>query len=182
MSSLTRQQIKAAADQLLLLGTVSEPPVPIERLARIRGAHLRYVPYDGELSGLIYQENGHIIIGVNALHAKTRQRFTIAHELGHLELHHREELYVDRRFPVLRRDERSTQAIDPAEIEANTFAADLLMPSGLLTLDVQETLTPIDFEDDGVVRSLADRYKVSVQAMLFRLTNLGLITPLGEER
>jgi Zn-dependent peptidase ImmA (M78 family) len=181
--SMHRKKICRAADALLELGQVTEPPVPVERLARLRGAQLRYVPYEGDLSGLIYQEDGRIIIGINALHAKTRQRFTIAHELGHLELHQGDELHVDRRFPVQRRDANSSQATDPAEINANAFAAELLMPRQLLTRDVQTAPQALDYEDDEFVRLLADRYKVSVQAMLFRLTNLGLFMPFdGEPR
>lgn len=179
--SMHRKKVWKAADALLQLGQVTEPPVPVERLARLRGAQLRFVPYEGDLSGLLFQEDGRIIIGINAIHAKTRQRFTIAHELGHLELHHGDELYVDRGFPIQRRDGQSSQATDPTEIDANAFAAELLMPRRFLTRDVQAAPQSLDYEDDEFVRLLADRYKVSVQAMLFRLTNLGLIVPLDSE-
>lgn len=85
-------------------------PVPVERIARALGAQLRYSPLDNEISGMIFIRDGAPIIGVNSLHHPHRQRFTIAHEIGHLELH-RDELaasvHVDKSFPILHRDEKS---------------------------------------------------------------------------
>lgn len=167
------QYIRKSVEKLLQLVDANEPPIPVERIARLRGTQLRYVPFEGEMSGLLFQENGHIIIGVNAIHSKTRQRFTIAHELGHLELHNHSELHIDRNFRPLLRDERSSQAIDPIEIEANAFAAELLMPVTMLERDLKGHL--VDYEDDELLRILANRYKVSLQAIIFRLTNLGFI-------
>lgn len=166
--------IQKSVERLLKLVDNNEPPVPVERIARLRGIHLRYVPFEGEMSGLLFQEGGNIIIGVNELHPKTRQRFTIAHELGHLELHNRSEFHIDRNFRILLRDERSSQAIDPTEIEANAFAAELLMPKIMLERDLRGHM--VDYEDDELIRNLANRYKVSLQAMIFRLTNLGFIS------
>jgi Zn-dependent peptidase ImmA (M78 family) len=167
-------KIKRSVEKLLQLAEAAEPPVPVERIARLCGAQIRYVPSSADLSGLIFQENGNVIIGVNALHAKTRQRFTIAHELGHLELHNHGELHVDRNFRVMPRNAKSSQATDPEEIEANTFAAELLMPEHMLEHDLQQH--SVDWEDDEFLRSLAERYKVSVQALIFRLINLGYIS------
>jgi Zn-dependent peptidase ImmA (M78 family) len=49
------------------------------------------------------------------------------------------------------------------------------MPSDLLREDLQARV--LDFENDTLVPELADRYKVSTQAMTFRLVNLGIISP-----
>jgi Zn-dependent peptidase ImmA (M78 family) len=173
-----RQFIRQTAESLLQLGAVEQPPVPVEDLARLCGAVVRYEPFAGELSGLLSQEHGRIVIGVNAEHAPTRQRFTIAHELGHLKLHRENALYVDRNFRVLMRDDRSSQAVDPEEVEANAFAAELLMPTGMLIQDLGGN--PVDYDDDAMLSQLAQRYKVSLQAMIFRLTNIGLLDHLGE--
>jgi len=168
-----KAQIRKAAERLLRLLDADAPPVNVERIARLRGAQIRYVPSDGDLSGLIFQENGQIIIGVNALHPKTRQRFTIAHELGHLVLHNWSELHVDRNFRVMPRDARSSTATEPEEIEANAFAAELLMPVHMIEIDLSGHA--VDHEDDTFIVNLAERYSVSIQALLFRLSNLGYI-------
>lgn len=181
--------------ELLKLAGVVEPPVPVERIARLRGAEVRYVPYQGKMSGLLYQSGKNIIIGVNALDAKTRQRFTIAHEIGHLELHAlplenngvlNNGLHIDRGFPFseasafyAERGELSSQGTDAQETQANAFAARLLMPATMLQHDLHGCL--VDWEDDEFIRSLASRYKVSLQAMIIRLTTLRLMVRPSED-
>lgn len=167
---MIRTSTREAAKELLREAKVSRPPIPVERLARLRGAQVRYEPLEGDLSGMLFREGDRAIIGVNALHPKSRQRFTVAHELGHLELHEPTGIHVDHRFLVRRRDERSSQAVDREEIEANGFAAELLMPAWMLEEDLAGF--ELDYEDEELTRWLADRYKVSLQAMAIRLTTL----------
>ena len=111
------------------------------------------------------------VIAVNSSHAGTRQRFTIAHELGHLTLHGTQ-TFVDRHF-VFRRDQKAATGNDREEIQANMFAAELLMPREWLVSDAGEHGFDIG-EDEGLAE-LARRYGVSQSAMLFRLANLGLV-------
>jgi len=55
--------------------------------------------------------------------------FTIAHEIGHFILHHGEsDLFIDTTY-VAFRDSESTKGENRAEIQANQFAAALLMPA-----------------------------------------------------
>lgn len=169
-----RRRIHNAANQMLRLADVTSAPVPVEQIAILRGAHLKYAPYDGDMSGLLYRDADSTVIGINSLHHVHRQRFTIAHELGHLALHAEEELHVDRNYKIFRRETTDREDPDPKEIEANAFAAELLMPSALVTADFSEHA--LDYERDTLVEELAERYRVSLQAMIFRLTNLKLIT------
>jgi Zn-dependent peptidase ImmA (M78 family) len=170
---MIRRRARDAAAELLRRAKVDEPPIPVEYLAKRLGAEVRYEPLEGDLSGILFREEGRTIIGVNARHSKPRQRFTIAHEIGHLELHEGYGIHVDHKFPIRRRrDGRSSQAVDFDEIEANGFAAELLMPTEMLEHDLDDTEP--DYEDDELTRWLADRYKVSLQAMAIRLGNLRL--------
>lgn len=177
LSTKRNEYIRKAVEKLLLEADVKSPPVPVERIARLRLAEIRYVSFEGDMSGLLAREGDGYLIGVNALHAKTRQRFTIAHELGHLELGHldqcgEQEILVDRHFKVMLRDEKASQASDPMEIEANAYAAELLMPTSMLIAERELRRSGIDYEDDALVHVLALLYKVSKQAMTFRLANL----------
>jgi Zn-dependent peptidase ImmA (M78 family) len=170
------EQIQKAVAGLLKNSGVTKPPVPVERIAKLRGAEVRYVAFDGDVSGLLAKEEGHVIIGVNVLHPNTRQRFTIAHEIGHWELNHLDlygdnEIHVDRNFKMMLRDGKSSQATDIAEIEANSYAAELLMPTCML-MDERELRNGVDYDDDELIQNLATRYKVSKQAMTFRLGKL----------
>ena len=129
--SIRRKRISDQVQALLLKNQVTAPPVPVERIAKMLDAQLRYSPLDNELSGMIYVKEGTPIIGVNALHHPHRQRFTIAHECGHLVLHKTQitqEVHVDKEFPMLMRDAVSAAGVNEIEVEANLFAAALLMP------------------------------------------------------
>lgn len=151
---------------------VEAAPVPIERIVRSLRVRVDYAPLDGELSGLAYIKDGTAIIGINTLHAPNRQRFTLAHELAHIRLHKPElesAVHVDR--GSLRRDGLSAAGVDATEIEANTFAAELLMPEKFIKAAFEGG--SVDLEDDEAVAALAKRFKVSEAAMRFRLSTLG---------
>ncbi len=162
------------ASELLQHAGVQQPPVPVEKLAANAGAALRLEPLPGELSGMVHRASeGRAIIGVNSLHAATRQRFTIAHELGHLLLHRDEMTHVDDKNPIAFRDRTSSSASDEREIEANQFAAELLMPTSMILTAVKDL--PLGIEFDEGVRRLAEDFNVSVQAMTIRLSALGIV-------
>lgn len=166
------------ARQLLDEAGVTSAPVPLERLAERCRAAIRFEPFDGDLSGMVHcLPGGGGVIGVNSEHSKTRQRFTIAHELGHLLLHSDEEFHIDEKRPLARRDEVSSQATDAREIEANQFAAELLMPEAR----VRESLEVFaegdeDISVEDAIGELARIYRVSQLAMTHRLTNLKIIS------
>lgn len=170
-------RITSLAEHLLDMAKEKRAPIRVEKIARIAGATIRKGRLPDDLSGFLMRENTPPIIGVNTAHRPTRQRFTIAHELGHLLLHTGSS-YVDRSFPIFFRDSRSGSAEIRVEIEANQFAADLLMPQFLLNEFARE---PVDIDGDEHVRELAIHFKVSPQAMIFRLMNLGLATPAPVE-
>ena len=71
----------------------------------------------------------------------------------------------------------SSEATNVDEIEANRFAAALLMPEEFLRRDLLR-LKPNDRTIDNAIHSLAVRYKVSTRAMELRLVNLGFISPV----
>jgi Zn-dependent peptidase ImmA (M78 family) len=162
------------ARELLAAAKVKSPPVPVEMLASLVGAEIRYEPFPGSLSGMVHrQPNGAAVIGINSLHPLTRQRFSIAHELAHLFLHKDEALHVDETSSIRFRSELSSRAIDASEIEANQFAAELLMPSKLLFSEIDKL--PDDLGTEEAVAKLAEQFQVSEQAMTFRLSGLGVL-------
>ena len=163
-------RIKRELANILERANVTSAPVPVEKIAKMLGARIQHANFNNELSGILVRKGRDIVIGVASEQPKTRQRFTIAHEVGHLVLHDIEEVHVDREFRVKLRSQVSSEAVDVDEIEANAFAAGLLMPEPLLRGDVRNF--DIDFEDASQVNALAKRYNVSSQAMTFRLMNL----------
>ena len=79
-------------------------------------------------------------------------------------------VHVDKNFTVMFRSAASSTAQDVYEIEANTFAAELLMPESLLREDL--LTLKLNMEDDKQLLMLANRYGVSTQALTYRLLNL----------
>ena len=81
-------------------------------------------------------------IWVNAAEARqwpARRRFTIAHELGHWQLHRRSEHAVYCRPTVVDSDAvRERPRLPVPEEEANMFAAAVLMPAQLLREQYQD--------------------------------------------
>ncbi|MGH3265723.1 MAG: ImmA/IrrE family metallo-endopeptidase [Trebonia sp.] len=71
------------------------------------------------------------------MQAQVRRRFTIAHELGHYFLHVSETLHVDRAAHFRLRSQLSSEGIDVTEIQANRFAASLMMPDEMILKDMK---------------------------------------------
>ena len=153
---------------------ITEPPVPVESIARELYAHLTYEAFDGDVSGMLYRENDHAIIGVNSRHAPTRQRFTIAHEIGHLVLHKGQPMFVDRFVLVNWRAGGSGRE----EREANAFAAELLMPRTLLGAEIDRAVSRHpSVTPNELIAELSHKFKVSAEAMSYKLSNLGVLDP-----
>lgn len=165
-------RINREIDDLLTCVNVIAPPIPIYQIAEAAGATITFGDFNNELSGLLFRQGNSAVtvIGVANEQSKQRQRFTIAHELGHLILHEGEEVHIDKLFRVNLRAPVPSWADDVEEIEANTFAAALLMPKEFIRKDISK-LT-IDIEDSEQITLLANRYQVSAQAITFRLLNL----------
>lgn len=150
-------------------------PVPVEHVAAALGLTVERGRFGDDISGLLVMHDGRGIIGVNADHAATRQRFTIAHEIGHFVLHRNAmQVFIDHQFftPYLAafRDGTSSTGSDRLEREANAYAAELLMPADLLGHAVAGL--ELEAADEEVIATLASRFQVSKQAMTIRLVNL----------
>ena len=157
----------AKANAVLEAAGLPGAPIPVEKVARSLGIQVRYAPFDGDISGMAFIKDGVSIIGVNNLHHPHRQRFTLAHELGHVVLHPAElerQIHLDK--GSLYRDALSSTGTSAHERTANAFASELLMPTRLMATVVDPRL---DLEDDEAVGRLARKFRVSVAAMHYRL-------------
>jgi Zn-dependent peptidase ImmA (M78 family) len=153
--------------------TDGELPVPVEEIVEKLGVALVVEALDRNVSGLLFRKGREQAIGVNSAHPMVRQRFTIAHELGHMRLHPGKELILDH-VRVNLRDDRSSLGTDREEREANAFAAELLMPHVEVLKEVRRSLDRGGTTDNRFIADLAILFDVSEQAMEYRLVNLGL--------
>lgn len=173
MNTFTRPRyslIVREATELLAKLEITEPPIAVDRVAIFIGAKIVFNDFQQEISGLLFREGDQLIIGVASEQSQVRQRFTIAHEVGHALLHNLQNVHVDKAFNVMFRSTASSDGQDILEIEANAFAAELLMPEDMLSADL--TNVPLDMENGEQLSHLANRYEVSVQALTYRLLNL----------
>ena len=145
-------------------------PVNLTALARHLDVNIRHQAFDDNISGCIHKTEDGWEIVVNAKHPKTRQRFTLAHELGHF-------IYHRNRLGQGTNDTRAYRADPNAafynsdierkhEVEANKFAAGLLMPIDQVVHAVRTTR----LNDPAV---LAPLFGVSPAAMQIRIEALG---------
>lgn len=164
-------QIEKRAYKLLDDLQIRNAPIPVDEIASKLGIQIIYEPFDGDLSGVLYREEKEVIIGVNALHPSNRKRFTVAHEIGHFLLHEGNEMHIDRNFRINFRDNSSSTATNREEVEANAFAAALLMPEHLVMKSVLEKVADGKdiLHDEAIIDELANYFKVSKQSLLIRL-------------
>ena len=167
---------KAETEAIRLLadtGQATTAPVDIEAVARHLGAQVVEEKLDRSVSGMLYRDGEQVVIGVNSAHADRRRRFTIAHEIGHLVLHKGRPLVLDH-VRVNFRDANSSTASDLEEIQANAFAAEILMPRDQIIAGAKKLLDDRTITEAAVIDYLAQGFEVSDQAMEYRLINLGL--------
>jgi len=162
-----------SAKKILIEANIKSAPVDIEKI--ISNLEIEYIETDqaeNDLSGFIKRlgKNDKPVIVVNKSHGEQRRRFTAAHELGHYILHSMHDVFVDTtNEKVFFRKKDSSLSVDPKEIQANNFAAELLMPSDMLAKDITDGLPTEDASLNQLVKKLADKYNVSTQAMTVRL-------------
>lgn len=180
-------EIEARAAEVLRHAGALSIPVDLQRVGESLGAKVKLTPLEDKVSGALLVKGGEKHIMINSSHPATRQRFTFAHEIGHLQLHDTvNRLFIDEQMRVYQRVDASLSAVyeqpgsmtSPVEEqEANLFAAALLMPRHLLERAALER----DLTDEMEVSALAAAFAVSEQAMSIRLQQLGVVRPLDQE-
>ena len=166
----TKSNIKTANQLLDHFGI----PVDLNALLKHYKINLHIVDMETEVSGFLIIKPSSSEIAINKAHHPNRQRFTIAHECGHYFLHSKDSKeFIDMTPTIYMRNIESHAGISLNEIEANQFAADLLMPKDYLQQSIEQRA--IDIYDDLSLRKLANELKVSIQALSIRLSALKLI-------
>lgn len=118
------QNSRDAAWRLLVDLNVQELPVKPGAMCRALGIKVRhYTPEDGN-DGMSFLNDGVPTILVSSTAPLSRQRFTTAHELGHIVLGH------VGRYALVNREPSSQD--NPVEQAANVFASRLLAPACVL--------------------------------------------------
>jgi Zn-dependent peptidase ImmA (M78 family) len=145
--------------------------IDLKKIAKDWEIDIFMEPLDDDKAGVLIVENSKARILINSKDSKERQNFTTGHELGHFHLHKPSGVHVDKSV-TMNRDDNSKLGNDMKEIEANAFAAELLMPESFLKKDAKEFSNGLG---ESAVDKLSKKYSVSVLAMQNRLKSLELI-------
>ena len=167
---LSADQVEEKAAETLRrheLITVPINPLVLAHLANIEVNNVEFT--NSDVAGMIVKRGVDVAIFLNRSDPPFRKRFTIAHELGHYFLHLEEDgEFVDEDANLFRRQPgEGRQMTDDRrrEIQANMFAASLLMPA----VDVRRY-----WNERRSVEELARIFKVSSTAMGIRVDSLDL--------
>lgn len=171
-----RDACERSAANLIQQAAISTWPVSLDKVASHLGISVRKVPMIDDLSGMCFYKNGIPIVVVNANQYNSRQRFSIAHEIGHVVLHQtelRRNAFVDKNITVLHRDKKASSGKIQVEVEANHFAAALLMPRQMIYRYMEEYRLRYGLRDDEKeIQKMAQAFEVSTTALAIRLGNV----------
>lgn len=182
MDGRKSKAIENKANELLRVHRKLYPNFNVQELIGELGIRCVLHDFPGNISGASMTEDGVKVVTVNRGHHLNRQRFTQAHELGHILLGHDKALNIsegsiqseqENDHIVLYRNDNSSLGFDWREVEANHFAACLLMPQEVLEGEIESIGSPFLTEEN--ITLLATKFGVSVSAMTIRLSKLGYL-------
>lgn len=160
--SKTNDKLEELTSNILLDNDMYKIPVDVISIAKSNDIKVFEASLDKKISGAIRYNKAtdKFEILINKNDAKVRQRFTIAHEIGHFFLHKEmlkdDEIHVDILYRMTNEQEK----------EVDYFAGALLM---------NKTLLEKAYKDGNSITQLAELFDVSVSAMTVRLDILGLL-------
>lgn len=146
----------------------SPAEIDVEAIAYYYGAFVVKEQLHGSAARII-GKGDRAFITVDSTDLPARQRFSVAHELGHWMIHRG-------KLSTLICSEKSLVTgwnVDDPERSANRFAADLLMPSFLFAPAAKNRPITID-----TVRELCAEFRTSLTATAIRLVESGSFTSM----
>ncbi|MEB6670614.1 ImmA/IrrE family metallo-endopeptidase [Acinetobacter pittii] len=180
MRNYTNVKIEEMAYSYLVNGSDTQAPIDIENIIIKNGVKIREDSSLGTgVIGQITYSDDVAIISINPSENmyKSRRRFTLAHEFGHYVLHSDGEKreFIDKSETMFRSD-----FSNDFEIEANHFAACILMPEQSLIDTGMEIVEQFEgkeseYSEDEFIRRMALVFQVSIQSMRYRLKNLEIV-------
>lgn len=164
----TNRGAKRARELRAELGLPDDGPVPclLDLVERVLGLPVVVAGLGEGIAGWCWRMGDGAILWVNGTEFVPRQRFTLAHELGHVRCRHTGALPPDT-------PETLSWSHDPLEVQANAFAAELLMPAPAVRAMVAGEPS---LEDAARV---AARFGVSCLSAVHRFNRLELTTRHG---
>lgn len=171
------KDIEIQATELLKQTSLFKQMIDVDAVAEALKISVNSQPLEDGFSAFLLVKEGNATAFVNSDHHPNRQRFSLAHEIGHFILHHQpskklDDLFLDKSLALYTRKDHHSNVM---EREANEFAASLLMPKDLIEKYIAKN--DLNIEDEFDVSRLAMAFGVSEQALQIRLNKLHLAEP-----
>ena len=153
--------------------------IDIEKIINIYGIEIEPQYSILDSNSCLQKDREPLKIVVNKWELKVRQRFTLAHKLGHFILGHNREL-----FCRLDSGEYKETFERMTEFAANNFAANLIMPEKLVISVLQDAREQLDYtekedfndnEINEIIALSVENMKVSSLVFENRLKNMGVL-------
>ena len=182
MMQIGRQMTQTKSAIKRIEPRLKSAPIPLDMVARDLGLFIEMnANLPDSISGEIECNEGQYTVRSSNSEHLYRQRFTIAHEIGHFVLHRSligngiddDKMY---RSEAKVGNYANTDIKSVHERQANAFAAKLLMPRELLEMEIDAAAGRVSLSD------LYKKFQVSPSAMRWRLKNLGLHERVDDER
>lgn len=155
----------AAQNVLNYCGLDDPSGIDISKIILGRGAFYYEKPLKGK-EGQIISVGGRSIITINSsIEFEPKKRFTTAHELGHFELHKDYPIISDTENDLISWFQGNNTSL---EIEANEFAAELLMPTAIFQNECHKRRF-----GPNMIEYLAKRFKVSKTVAILKFVKAG---------
>lgn len=155
-------RLRPAERILLKFGIESPKDIDLEAIAWALGAAVNYRPLD-KCEAMIVGSDRRAVITVNSTAIAVRQRFSIAHEIGHWH-HHRGRIL----FCGARDIENPADKVLHPEKQADQFASDLILPSFMVKPRIVKMKRP----SLAAFRAIADEFQASDTATLLKIIDL----------
>jgi Zn-dependent peptidase ImmA (M78 family)/DNA-binding XRE family transcriptional regulator len=156
-------QIEKVAERVRNAWCLGLDPIPdLIDVLETNGIRVFMIEADAEnkFDGLAARVNGMPIVVVGRLWPGDRQRFTLAHELGHLIL-----------------EGRLADNLDE-EMACNRFAGAFLFPQASVLQELGQHRNAIELKELGLLK---EEFGLSMAGILYRARDLGVITPAYRE-
>jgi Zn-dependent peptidase ImmA (M78 family) len=195
------EDIKKYAQRLLEQIDYKDGSVDLRKICSKLSIHLDFTNQKAQ------DGNGNIILGsvnfdrksivINSHDDKNRERFTIAHEVGHFCLQHDQYLrseYIVERDLIIDSEKENTFNFERLEFQANLFASNLLLPDDVFLRKTAEYREQLEFKNRGhgyifvddqpcnygpynmLVSNLSSDFEVSKQVIQIKFGQMGMLT------
>ncbi|MFJ9242928.1 ImmA/IrrE family metallo-endopeptidase [Streptomyces sp. NPDC101776] len=164
------QGVALADDALARLAAAGMPAIGgldtadlLQAVERAFGVDVAKIRLPEGIDGAAWQADGFRLIMIARTEVPTRQRFTLAHELGHILARDAQDLLTETHLSPGHQK-------DLTEVRANVFAANFLMPRSEISAAGRENGVT-----DEQLTALVVHFQVSPSALAARLGQLGVI-------